>query len=653
MKYRFFIIILSIITINAVAQDNQENTEIALDSVQISGYAGQHSIRTIPKTIHVIKLKAVRNQVIESIDEVLALVSSADIRSRGSKGVQSDISIRGGNFDQVLVLLNGVKINNPQTGHHNLDIPVDVSMLDRIEILEGPAGQTFGVNSYSGVINFITKNPSKEQATARLKIGQFGYLKTDYDIAHSFDNISVYNGFTYQKSSGYLVNDSINNTDFFSLKDFLSIRIDTKNHPVNIQAGFNQKDFGANSFYTSKYPWQYEKTYGYFASVNTTFGKKFKWQPSVSYKQHFDEFQLFRASVYQYDNGYFIHKQDTAQFAPGYYYKGHNYHKTRTVSGGLKLKFNHKLGTTNMLFNVSNEQIYSNVLGESLDNPDGVYTKATDRTYLTGTLNQSKKIGKFNLGAGATVLYSKQYNAQFSGGAYMNYVQKYFTHYISVNSAVRLPSFTDLYYQGPANIGNPDLQVENALTYEAGSKYHKNNLRLAASIFYRQGSNTIDWIKTNPADKWQPQNLTELNTFGGTFSAQKRFKNTFVKQFTLSYAYLKMDKPEQTFISKYTLDYLKHKLTATISHKIFAGVTANWSLMYKDRNGQYLDYVNNNYRLFDYKPYFLAHLKLVKNYRKTRFAITVENIFNTQYNDLSYIKMPGRWLIAELVYKVK
>ncbi len=653
MKCRFLTILFLSTVINAVAQDNIDRSDIAIDSIQISGYAGQHSIRTIPKTIHVIKLKAVRNQVIESIDDVLALVSSADIRSRGSKGIQSDVSIRGGNFDQVLILLNGIKINNPQTGHHNLDIPVDVSMLDRIEILEGPAGQTFGVNSYSGVINLITKKSNKEQAIARLKLGQFGYLKTDYDIAHSFDNISVYNGFSYQKSSGYLTNDSINNTDFFAIKDFLSIRIDTKNHPINIQAGYHQKDFGANSFYTSKYPWQYEKTYGYFASVNTTFGKRIKWQPSISYKQHFDEFQLFRESVYKYQNGYYVSKQDTAQFAHGYYYKGHNYHKTRNLSAGVKIKFTSKLGVSNILLDISNEQIYSNVLGELLSEPDGKYTKSAERTYVATTLNQVKKIGAFNLGGGATILYNKQFDTHITGGVYLNRTGKYFTHYISVNSAVRLPSFTDLYYQGPANIGNPDLQPEKAMSYEAGSKFYKNNLRLSASVFYRQGDNTIDWIRINPADKWQPQNLTELNTFGLTFTAKKRFENIFVKQFSFSYAYLKTDKPEQTFISKYVLDYLKHKLTATVSHNTFAGISANWSIIYKNRNGQYLDYVNSHYQLFDYQPYWLANLKLSKDYKNTRFAISVENVFDTQYNDLSYIKMPGRWFIAELVYKVK
>jgi iron complex outermembrane receptor protein len=650
---KIFVLLLLIRSIYTVAQDNQELSIQSLDSVQISGYAGQHSIRSIPKTIHLIKLKNVQNQVVESIDDVLTLIAGADIRSRGSKGVQSDISIRGGNFDQVLVLLNGIKINNPQTGHHNLDIPVDVSMLDKIEILEGPAGQTFGVNSYSGVINLITKNPQKEQATVRLKIGQFGYLKTDYDIAHSFDKISVYNGFSYQKSNGYLSNDSINNTDFYAIKDLLTIRIDTKKNPINIQAGYHQKDFGANSFYTSKYPWQYEKTYGYFASVNTSFGKQLKWQPHLSYKQHFDQFQLFRESVYKYQNGFFVHKQDTAQFAPGFYYKGHNFHKTRILSAGVKLKFKSKFGTSNLNINLSDEHIFSNVLGELLDNPDGIYTKSAERTYLTSTFNQVKKIGDVNLGAGITMLYNKVYDFNFTGGIYANLVKKQFTHYLSVNSAVRLPSFTDLYYQGPSNIGNPDLKPEKSVTYELGSKYKYNDLRMSANVFYRNGSNTIDWIKDNPEDQWQTQNLTELNTYGAEFMFEKKFKNLFIKQLSLSYAYINAEKTQQNFISKYALDYLKHKMVASITHQSLAGIQANWTVTYKDRNGQYLDYVNAHYQLFDYKAYWLCNLKLSKNYKNTRFALSVENLFDVSYNDLSFIKMPGRWFIAELVYKVK
>jgi iron complex outermembrane receptor protein len=179
-------------------------------------------------------------------------------------------------------------------------------------------------------------------------------------------------------------------------------------------------------------------------------------------------------------------------------------------------------------------------------------------------------------------------------------------------------------------------------------------MKVSLGVFLRDAQQTIDWVKTNPSDKWQPQNLTRLQTFGLTFNFSKKFDHDWLKKLQLSYAYLEMKKSEnQSFISKYVLDYLKHKLTVDFSHKFIYDTEIHWTALYKDRNGQYLDYVDNAYQLFDYQPYFLTHIKCSKQINRTRLAISVENLFDVEYNDLSYIKMPGRWFIFELNYKVK
>ncbi len=654
---RILILLLSFIALQTRAQDYKENIPSILDTIQITGYAQQNSASVIPKTLHSIKIDSLRAPAIQSLEDVLALVSGVDVRTRGGKGVQADISLRGGNFDQVLILLNGIPVNNPQTGHLSLDIPVDFSMLDRIDVLEGAAGHNFGVNSYSGVINLITKKPNKKAAVSQLAVGQFGYLKADANLSQSFQKWGLFSGLTYQQSSGYLNKDSINNTDFRLLKYFINLQYKHDKFPVNLQAGYHQKDFGANSFYTSKYPWQYEKTQGYFANLSTKFGRKIKWKASATYKLNFDQFQLFRESEYHYQNGFFVSARDTAQYAPGAYYHGHNNHKTQVLRAVLQARFNSRLGITHLSLSTTQNRIYSNVLGIPLQNPivasDRVtYTKSATRNYLEAAFNQSYHWHHFFLGAGVHSLYIKAYNWQVDAGAYVNYVKPHFTHYISVNSASRLPSFTDLYYAGPSNIGNPGLQPEIAYTYEMGSKFHQKNIKANMSLFYRQAFHTIDWIKYQPADKWQPQNLTRLHTYGIEFDATKKFNDFFVKQLHLSYAYLEMQKAQNTpFISKYALDYLKHNLVLNTSHRFLFHSTIDWTLSYKKRMGQYLDYVNNSYQLFDYQPYILVNAKWSKRYKNTIFAISVDNIFNIDYRDLSYVKMPGRWLIAELHYR--
>ncbi len=658
MKYFFSIILSIILNLTILAQKPVGKNPLALDTIQISGYTQQKKIVQLPKTAHIIKLSDIQKQHIQSITDILALVSGIDTRVRGGKGVQSDISIRGGSFDQSLILLNGIPVYNPQTGHHSLDLPIDFSMLERVEILEGAAGQSYGVNAYSGLINLVTKNPQKQQANVGFEMGQFGYLKTNADIAHKMEKIAIYNGFSYQKSDGYLRNNKINNTDFYSLKDYLSLQIQTSKNPINIQLGYHQKDFGANSFYTSKYPWQYEKTSGYLIDVNTQFGKKIKWQAFISFKKHFDEFQLFRESIYHFDNQYYIHEKDTAQYAPGVYYKGHNYHQSQSASAGIKMAFKSKMGTSNINLSIHNDAIKSNVLGNlmptTITDYNRIYTKSDQRTYFYGTANQSQKAGHFNFGAGISALYSQAYLWQLSGGFYINYLQKDFTHYININNAVRIPTFTDLYYAGPSNIGNPDLQPEKSTSFEIGSKFHQHNWMSTAAVFYRKGRQTIDWIKWQPNDKWQTQNLTDLNTLGFEFNLDKKFTHSFLKRLKLSYTFLHTEKAnKENFISKYALDYLKHNFTASISHKLFTGIDTNWQIIYKDRNGNYLDYIDGQYQLYDYHPYLLTNLKLSKKIRKVLLSLDVENLFNIDYRDLSYIKMPGRWVIFSLKYKIK
>jgi iron complex outermembrane receptor protein len=638
------------------AQTNQQD-EI-LDTIQIKGYGRQNTGLSVSKVVHIIKIPEMQLKAVENLADLLEIIASVDVRTRGGKGVQSDIGIRGGSFDQTLILLNGVPVNNLQTGHHSLDLPIDFSMLEKVEIIEGAAGQSFGVNAYGGAINLVTKNPGKEQANSRLKTGQFGYFKTDFDLSHSLGKFSVYNGFTFQKSSGYLTNDSINNTDFYTIKDFVRIKYSGK-FPVFLQAGYHQKDFGANSFYTSKYPWQYEKTSGYFAGLNANFGKKIHWKPELTYKLHRDEFQLFRESVYTYQNGYFIHNQDTASYAPGVYYPGHNYHKTQSLSLALNFSVSNKYGDFSGRFSWQNEQIRSNKLGKKtihpvVVSPRIVYDKYDERSYWNAHINQVKKWKKFSLGSGVNLFYAAQYGFHLSGNVFANYTGEKFTHYISINSAQRLPTYTDLYYQGPANTGNPDLQPETIVAYETGSKYFYRKFFASLALFYRDADHTIDWIKYNPGDKWQTKNLTRLKTYGLSLNLKRKFDGHFFKNIRMSYTYLTMEKDAFSgVISKYVLDYLKHKFTMDISHRFWFDTDVNWTLIYKDRNGQYLDYVDNHYQLFDYSPYFLTHFKLSKKINRIRLGISVENLFDISYRDLSYIKMPGRWVIFELAYKIK
>ncbi len=588
-----------------------------------------------------------------SPEDILRTDPAVDIRSRGPLGVQSDIHFRGGNFDQTLVMLNGIPMNNPQTGHHTLDLPVDAEMIEHVFLLPGASASSLGANAYTGAINFITREPRNNSVMLYLQAGQYGYLKTGTHISYKRKNWAILNGFSFQKSDGYLPQDSINNTDFQSVKEFLQIHYQTKPVPVTLQAGFHDKKFGANSFYTAKFPWQYEKTRGYLLSLASSFGQTLRINPQVYYQWNRDEFQLFRESVYAYQNGFFIHQNDTAQYAPGVYYPGHNYHQTRKTGGKINMEYPSSLGNIHIRISVENDKILSNKLGKPLDRPVVIsnriqYTRGDERTYWQSGISHTMFFPSLMLGGSLNLLYEPHYKFHPTGNLFLRMKHGHFIHEIRAGSAVRLPTFTDLYYQGPSNTGNPDLQPEKAFHYEWDSRYATQNFFLALHIFLRDSRNTIDWIKYNVQDKWKPENLTRLKTYGLEVHSEYDIQH---HAFIFGYAHLYMDKENNPdFISKYVLDYLKNKWTFQWKYTPSQTWNISTHVIYKDRNGSYLDYKNGQYELKDFKPYWLLNLDISKKYRKHRFSLSVNNLFNTEYRDLSYVKMPGRWIILGWKY---
>ena len=108
----------------------------------------------------IITAKDIKHLPVQNVNELLAYVSGVDIRQRGPMGTQADIGIRGSTFDQVLVMVDGVRMSDPQTGHHQMNLPVPLQMIERIEIIRGTAARRYGLNALGGVVNVITKKTS-------------------------------------------------------------------------------------------------------------------------------------------------------------------------------------------------------------------------------------------------------------------------------------------------------------------------------------------------------------------------------------------------------------------------------------------------------------------------------------------------------------
>ncbi|MDR3705207.1 MAG: TonB-dependent receptor [Paludibacteraceae bacterium] len=576
---------------------------------------------------------------VQTLSDLLRYVSGVDIRQRGANGVQSDLSVRGGSFDQVLVLINGVNITDPQTGHYALDVPIDLSAIDRIEVLQGPGSRVLGPNAFSGAINIITGSSEKSGVGAQIVGGDHGYIYQGANATLRTGNVTTFATASNSRSNGY-----IDDTDFGITNAFGQVRVDSKTlGNVNIQGGYQDKAYGAYGFYSLKpaYANEYEHTRTFFASASTerSFGK-LTIAPKVYWRRHNDEFDLFRDNVGAY-----------VGYTP-------NYHQTDVTGAAVTASYVSGLGKTSLGLDYRYEHIYSNTLGEAMSTKvhvpfeaDSVYfTKEKSRNNFNVSLDHAVYFDKFSASAGALCNYSNDFGSNFYFGGDLGYAfTSAWKAYASANQSLRLPTFTDLYYVAATQQGNPDLNPERAMTYELGLKYHQNRFNGGVSAYYRLGKNVIDWVKYTSSDvKYVAVNHAEVDALGGE-SFIEYLPKQFVQRVKLSYSYLHLDKQSDGYDSKYALDYLKHKVSLDIDHDLYKGFSASWRFNYSDRAGNYTD-ANN--ALVDYKPFFLTDLRLQWTNKKITIFGEATNLFNVKYADYGGVEQPGRWIKSGISVKL-
>ena len=628
-------------TVFAQADSLKVGMEFDLDEIEVSAQRSPVTFSQVARIISVIERDDIEAAPVQSIQELLEYAQSVDVRQRGIHGVQADVSVRGGTFDQVLILLNGINISDPQTGHHNFNLPVSLKNISRIEILEGPAARVYGPNAFSGAINIITGEEEGKLIRADLLAGQ--HKLKDWNIAGNLES-GKFNQFVAVNSissDGYTAN-----TDFETRTVFYQGQVKTTPGKLDLQLGHTGKQFGANSFYTPKYPNQYEATKTTFASVKMETGKQLHFSPLLYWRRHQDRFELFRGNKTDYCN----------------------YHLTNVFGSNMNAWFASKFGKTAFGAEFRSENIWSNNLGKPIDQPievpgeDGhFFTKSHSRTHLSYFIEHSLYLEKFSVSAGAMLNWISDLHFDWTvypgiDAAYQ--LNQQFKIYSSFNTAMRMPTFTDLYYSSPTNIGNPGLKPEKSETIEGGVKYNSPAVKGHVNAFFRKGKDIIDWVRTSEELLWETQNMTEIKTKGveinlQAFPEKLLQQKVFLKKLSVSYSYLELDKGENNFHSNYVLDNLKHKFDATIHHSIWKQFAANWQLSWQDRNGTYTKFEHGQYvGETEYDPFWLANLKIVWKNRNMEVYSVVSNLFDAKYNDIGNVRQPGRWVSFGISYKL-
>jgi len=624
MKKTFILCLIFLLTFQFIrSQVRTDSVAVNLSELQVN--ANRNKLYSeMGRVLTIVDKTEIARSAVQSIDQLLNYVAGLDIRQRGTDGTQADISVRGGSFDQVLVLLNGVNITDPQTGHFNLDIPLNLSDVSRVEILEGSSARVLGPNAFSGAINIVTENKDKHALNAELVGGSFNYYAQSVSGSFGTDRFHTFASVSHKSSSGYTTN-----TDFDLSSAFIQSVYTTLNAgKFDLQLAGQLKAFGANGFYSLAFPNQYENSKTFLAALNWNMKKgNFEYVAQAYGRRHHDRFEL------NFNNP-----------------AGWNYHLTDVTGGKASVAYLSKLGKTTLGLELRNEHIFSNVLGTPIDSmrapleTNGFFTKKANRLLSTVYLDQTLNLNRWYFSFGVASTHTSSFGQNTFGGVDLAYaLSENIRIFANANSAVRLPTFTDLYYVGPQHTANPDLQPEHSQTIELGTKMQQPNWKFDIAGYYRMAQNVIDWVKPNLTASWISENLTNVNALGADMNVEYYFHQSFVRKITFSYSYLQLDKSASNFISKYALDYLKQKAILSIDHAIWKNLSASWKAGYYDRSGNYD--ANKVYGaasiIRNYTPYFMLDGRLLWSQKEFDVFADVNNILNTTYADYGGLIQPG------------
>ena len=234
--------------------EQQKVMEKELEEVTVTASRIETPINQTAKLVTVITKEQIEQAPVQSIQDLLVYAANIDVVQRSGHGVQADISIRGGTFDQNAVLLNGVNLSNPHTGHYSFDIPINLSDIERIEIIHGPSALIYGASAFSGGINIITKKDIDYKAYAKAETGMHKLrgieVRGTTKIGAAINSLSI----GYNSSAGYIANSDY---DLYNVLWQTRFRLKDESK-IDIQLGYNDKKYGANTFYTPKFANQYE-----------------------------------------------------------------------------------------------------------------------------------------------------------------------------------------------------------------------------------------------------------------------------------------------------------------------------------------------------------------------------------------------------------
>jgi vitamin B12 transporter len=621
MRKSIQLIISTFILINTISAQNLDS--VLLKDIIIKENRLQVPFSEVSRNIEIITRKQIEGLPARNIAELLSYCSGVDIRQRGVGGVQADANIRGGTFDQTLILLDGFPLADPQSGHHSLNLPIDIQNIERIEILKGSGARIYGQNAFAGVINIVSKKISTEGgATFSANYGELATLALKAGVSIPSQNMPTRLSYSRQSSEGYR-----KNTDYSIDNYFAQSQLNVLNQKIDLVAGHTERKFGGSGFYagpvSNKYAAlfvdnnteEYEAIKTSFASASTTFKTdKIRITPRFYWRKNADDY-------------YFV--RNTAIF---------NSTTSDIFGSEIQSSYESKFGTTGVGLSLQKTKFHSLKLD------------TTDRTQSAIFVEHRFHFLNEKLDITPGVMYSKfsDFGGDFFPGIDVGYrVNDNMKMYATWGKTFRIPTFTDLYFNNSSNLSNPNLVPEKAQNFEIGMRYTQSALRVNAAWFVRNGTDIIDRIKTDTTAgvKWFPTNLTDLKVSGIDAGIEYlpsilRGGDYWLQRIGLSVTYLSKivnKQPVEVKASRYAADQLKYQVNFSIQSKIVGNLSHSLNIRYFERLTLPKGYEQ-------YYKGFLTDWRLMWSESNYRLYLQVNNLFNKKYVESNGITMPRRWM---------
>lgn len=558
--------------------------------VVVTAAATPVELGTVTRTLTVITRDQIARLPVHSIAEVLRLNASVDVRARGPRGVQTDFAVRGANFGQMLVLVDGARLNDAQSGHHNGDIPVPLDAVERIEILHGAGSSIFGADAFGGTVNVITRKDAAP-ASAAIETGSFGLIAGRGQVGLERGSLREVLAVAADRSSGFMVERGFVTTSVSS-QTLIGER-------TGLHASYLWKDFGANGFYGNA-P-SHEWTNQALLAADHRLGVGAGWQFGVSgsYRTHGDHF-LFDVR------------------RPGV---SENRHRTHAAIAALRAS--RPAGTRGSLtagVEGGGEWVRSTNLG---DHDTGRVSAFAEWRYAPATSVQ--------LDTGLRVDRYTEFGTAWSPSLGAGWWPSPRLRVRGSSArAFRVPTFTERFYSDPANFARPEVGAETAWAEEAGvDVFPSADWGASVTVFARQDHDVIDWLRATIADRWRTYNIRDVDTVGAEFTVRRSWSNgAFVQG---GYTLLDVDAAAVTQLSKYVLDYAPHSISVAGVFPLPASLALAPRLEVKQRR-----------RSTGETEYALLDLRLSRAFGICEVRVEGTNLANAAYQEVLGVDMPGR-----------